>query len=1198
MNDKKINSKIKYNLVDSDATEENKVLLPEELGSCEKSNTYNNDFNLYEFYVNKLEFYRNVVSNIIIDINTKINYKYMTLTESIKCIDETRKISEYIYDCYLFLNSSELKSKPFKEQNNYLRDNLNRIQMINDMLNKIIKLYGCYSLDDLIIICFGNDYLSSLKNEPMFSKHILLNKYFHPTSFKCLNWKTDNKAKYLIKNKIIEDYHIVESASTFECFDLARTSVEFEKKISGLKIAYQNHLIKKTLIISGYIDTCVDLKCVNNPYINNLLNSAYKSQSQDINVEDETYINYINSLTLKECLIYNINELYKNYIGIVNQYELTKSKHMGQIVNEFMNMELTSQYKFIKNLIIHSHNPSSYYLCGLLFDLLNNDNDGEISFSAQNKIYYYLPHDCRTKLKTIRSSNSERTSVYKKFNIKKIPYEQQIEMIIKDDEIKEKAYSKLKEVMTKSEESGTKARIYLEGLLKIPFGVYKEEPILRSKKTLLDIYENMRKKLLIFYSYANSKNISKDKLAKLKVINKIIESKDNNSVSFDMIQYIYNNFEDDILLLLRELLIVKCVKLSRFEVKKKIDEYNLFVKSVKLKNKNMLKELKKVTTTGKKKNEMMQSFLEVFELNMTLVINLFNNFHNTKQNNKQSIRLDDNMEENNIQNNNDEIIQNLENSESKNNDIYEITKKMTNILNEDENFVSSIYEICNIHIQLKNVFKNINVSRKKTLNVIDECIYGHNNAKKQIKNIINQWITGENSGYCFGFEGPPGIGKTSMAKYGLSKCLQDEDGGYRPFDFIALGGSSNGSYLSGHSYTYLGSSWGRIVEIIMKKKCLNPIIFIDELDKVSNSEHGKEIIGILTHLVDSSQNTMFQDKYFSGVNIDLSKALFVFSYNDPSLIDPILLDRIHRIKFDKLTPYDKLVISNKFLVPEMNEKFGFSRDFIKLDDKTLLFLIDNYTYESGVRKLKQLLFEIWGDINEILLNGEIQENEYHVTEDLIENFFLNERNKILRTKIPLEPKVGIINGLWANALGLGGLTPIQIKWFPCKTPLELKLTGMQGDIMKESMNVAKTIAWNMLTKDELAVLWNHVYSENGPCYGIHIHCPEGAVNKDGPSAGGAITTCILSMFKNEKINNKFAMTGEINLSGNITAIGGLEQKLYYGICAGAKVFAFPEENMKDFELFREKYAKKITNFSSIRFYSVKNIRDVCKLVFN
>ena len=162
-----------------------------------------------------------------------------------------------------------------------------------------------------------------------------------------------------------------------------------------------------------------------------------------------------------------------------------------------------------------------------------------------------------------------------------------------------------------------------------------------------------------------------------------------------------------------------------------------------------------------------------------------------------------------------------------------------------------------------------------------------------------------------------GVGKTSLAKKGLANCLRDADGNSRPFAFIALGGSCNGSTLEGHSYTYVGSNYGSIVQILIDKKCMNPIILFDEVDKISKTENGKEITGILTHLLDSTQNNTFQDKYFSGVDLDLSKALFILSYNDVDSIDKILLDRVHRIKFDSLSVEDKIVICKHHLLPEL-----------------------------------------------------------------------------------------------------------------------------------------------------------------------------------------------------------------------------------------------------------------------------------------
>jgi ATP-dependent Lon protease len=280
----------------------------------------------------------------------------------------------------------------------------------------------------------------------------------------------------------------------------------------------------------------------------------------------------------------------------------------------------------------------------------------------------------------------------------------------------------------------------------------------------------------------------------------------------------------------------------------------------------------------------------------------------------------------------------------------------------------------NLHLKsdlsiIHNDMKQITGYMSNIKTTLDKAVYGHDKAKKQIERIIGQWINGEQDGYCFGFEGPPGVGKTTLAKRGLSDCLKDDNGVSRPFSMIQMGGDSNGSTLHGHNYTYVGSTWGSIVQILIDKKCMNPIIFIDEVDKISRTEHGKEIVGILTHLLDPAQNDCFQDKYFTGIDLDLSKALFILSYNDVDAIDKILLDRVHRIKFSNLSLEDKVIICNNHILPEVYKKMGLE-NMITIDENVIKFIIDEYTSESGVRKLKEILFEIVGQINlDVLSNS-------------------------------------------------------------------------------------------------------------------------------------------------------------------------------------------------------------------------------------
>ena len=409
-------------------------------------------------------------------------------------------------------------------------------------------------------------------------------------------------------------------------------------------------------------------------------------------------------------------------------------------------------------------------------------------------------------------------------------------------------------------------------------------------------------------------------------------------------------------------------------------------------------------------------------------------------------------------------------------------------------------------------------------------------------------------------EGPPGIGKTTLAKKGISKCLIDSGNKQRPFIFISVGGSANGTTLEGHNYTYVGSTWGKIADGLMESKCMNPIIYIDELDKISNTAQDREIIGILTHLTDSSQNDQFTDKYFAGIPFNLSKALIIFSYNDYTAIDKILIDRIHRIKINSLALHEKIIIVKDYILPDLFKTIGLNSQHIVINETTIKHLIITYTNEAGVRKLKEKLYEILREINLNFLNNSL---ELPVTIDIhfIDTLFHNHHKHIIK-KINTTPLVGIINGLYASNSGLGGITIIEVFKKRSGNFLQLELTGHQGDVMKESMSVARTLAWNMLDKD----LQDKITQDKS--YGIHIHCPDTSTSKDGPSAGVAITLGILSLFTGLEINNKVAITGEIDLNGNAMKIGGLEAKIDGAKQAGINIVLCPLENSEDLEKIR------------------------------
>jgi len=470
--------------------------------------------------------------------------------------------------------------------------------------------------------------------------------------------------------------------------------------------------------------------------------------------------------------------------------------------------------------------------------------------------------------------------------------------------------------------------------------------------------------------------------------------------------------------------------------------------------------------------------------------------------------------------------------------------------------------------------------------ILDSSVYGHKEAKMQIERIFAQWINGENKGAVLGLHGPPGTGKTSLIKNGLSKCLKDSNGNSRPFVFLPIGGSVNGSTLVGHNYTYVGSTWGRIVDILMSSKCMNPIIFIDELDKISNTEFGREIISILTHLTDSTQNDEFEDKFFSGIKLDLSKALIIFSFNDISLIDYILRDRITVIETHPLKMNEKITIIKNYILPDINKEVGFSDDEIIIDNSLIEYIIETYTLEAGVRKIKEKIVEIIREINVKKYFDNSITFPFTITKQFCDELF-ELKPKVKIKKIKANPAIGIVNGLYASSSSVGGITFIQAIKYPSDKLLELNITGLLGDSMKESVQYSLKLAFSLLSKEIQEDILH------GPKFGIHLHCPDGAVKKDGPSGGAAITLALYSLLINKPVNNKIALTGEIDLVGNITAIGGLETKINGAKKAGIELVLFPEENIEDIEIMR-KEGNSLED-DTFKIISVNNIHRVLKL---
>ena len=1092
--------------------------------------------NNYNSLIERIHKLKNIVINTNISLNEYKKLNILIFNDTVTNTLVLKNIFLELDSIYLDI-TEQITLNNIDTSSNFINNIIYKLENIHIKLSNLFRLIGTKNIDDFFYICFDSNFINSLliqKSDLMNSKYSIISKYLHPIDSKIIKWKNKPNIKNIKKNRIVEDFSIVENSDSFDCFDLARTSKRYYKKVCGIKISIQNVNDSSTTIVSCIIDDLLIDCMLDNDYIKDRLLTLINNKPNESDFMDDKFKKFIDILSVKDLLIYNNEEIYDRYIGYLNNIILIKAKTLSEVSKEFLCNEMYLQRLTLIQLLFNNTDSESHYLANMLYDLLKDQHN-----EHQNILYNSLPSNVKCLLKESMKKTINITKGFNKENIS-IPLEQQICLMKVNDYVKEKAFIKLREINSKSDDSGIKAKQYLEGLLKIPFNNIKEEPILKVIKNNkmffsnvityindIDYLHNDINKVLfgddfLIENYKNKfNNISNIEILKYMNILK--------SNILEYIKYYFNNsFKKNYINVIRTKLIIKTILVNNF-----IKKHNI--------------KYKRLLHSGKNKLYLKNN-----------IINFFNYLCN-----KNDINL---------------II-----------DFYKINIVKNNISNIINYIDEYYYKILNNNKLITNFVSDSN-------SLLDNSVYGHTDVKNQLQKIFCQWINGENTGYCFGFEGPPGVGKTSLAKNGISNCLVDENGNNRPFHFIGIGGSSNGSTLEGHSYTYVGSTWGKIIDILMNSKCMNPIIFIDELDKVSNTERGREIIGILTHLTDSTQNDSFQDKYFNGIDIDLSKILFIFSYNNPNNIDKILLDRIHRLKFNSLTIEEKIEISIKFLLPDIYKNMGLN-NIININNEVIEYIIINYTCEPGVRKLKEILFDIIGSINiNIFKNNDIN-IPINLTIHDIDNIYLINKTKISTIKIHKNNSVGVINGLWANNYGMGGVLAIEALYYPTNNFLEYKLTGMQGDVMKESMNVAKTLSWSLFCEKYPNKVEDIIHKfTTTKLQGIHIHVPEGSTPKEGPSAGAAITTSLYSLFTNKKIYNKLAITGEICLQGNITKIGGLNHKIFGGINAGVETFIYPKDNHDDFVLFKNKYSNKKI-FDKIKFIEVEHIKDVFNIAF-
>ncbi len=882
--------------------------------------------------------------------------------------------------------------------------------------------------------------------------------------------------------------------------------------LNGMRITIQtvsNDFNKSYLLVmSGY--TVSDDMSLGHYYFKEIINDI-RTKLDEIDIKENYKNLFLKSIPINDYLCLSSDELIKK-IKKYNEYSISwGDKSITDIVKDFIKLEILQKVELIYSLLLDDE--KNKMLVNLLFDIINTTHN----FSNTNIIYNSIHWELR---KDIKINNTPSLPADK--NVEElITYEKKIQFMNCNDTIKSKAHEKLKEIQNnKSGEGSSKAIQYLEGLFKIPFGIYKKD-YLRVK--LDDIITKVTPIVNTVKSNVNKiKDNNEKNVSLINKLNTILDKYDvskKNIISIDRLVKELRIWCDE-------------TRNCNFEIGELYNEKDI--------RKLTKDEIKNIIAYVTPNNKVLKKDVKTIKLNFTDYLHI--------------------------------------------KDIIQIEKNHK-YLNEYEEFViifSKIEHLINIwtkYIDIQNKYL------KDSFNKLDESIYGLPDAKKQIKRLLAQWINGNDSGCVIGLEGPPGTGKTTLAKNGIAKCLRDENNVSKPVIFIPLGGSSNGSTLEGHNYTYVGSTWGKIVDGLMDSKCMNPIIYIDELDKISKTEHGKELIGILTHMTDPAQNNEFTDKYFSGIKFDISKSLIIFSYNDVDLIDKILLDRIQRIHINSLSKVDKLMVAKNHIIPEILDNLGISNSDIVIDDNELLYIIENYTLEAGARKLKEKLYELLREINLNYLSGTVS-LPFNLNISFIDKT-LDVCNKIQTNLIHTKPQVGLMNGLYATSNGLGGITVIEAFKFPSTNHLELKLTGQQGDVMKESMNVAKTVAFNLLPSD----IYNSI-THSDEKFGIHIHCPEGATPKDGPSAGAAITIALVSLLCNIPIKNTVAITGEIDLNGNILPIGGLESKLDGGKKAGILDVCCPTKNMKNIEKIRRSGISPETD--DFKIHMVENIYEALK----
>ncbi len=439
--------------------------------------------------------------------------------------------------------------------------------------------------------------------------------------------------------------------------------------------------------------------------------------------------------------------------------------------------------------------------------------------------------------------------------------------------------------------------------------------------------------------------------------------------------------------------------------------------------------------------------------------------------------------------------------------------------------------------------------------ILDEDHYGLKKVKERIiEYLAVKKSTGNLKAPILCFYGPPGCGKTSLGK-SIAKALG------RKFFKASLGGVSDEAEIRGHRRTYVGSLPGRIIQGMTKVGVTNPVFLLDEIDKIGGSNYKGDPSSAMLEVLDPEQNTSFNDNYLEEP-YDLSNVLFLCTANYLENVPAPLLDRLELIEVPSYTELEKIEIAKGFLIKKQMKLNGLKEGEIEFTTEGLKEIIECYTREAGVRQLERLIANVCRKVNVEGYRDKSLPHPIVIDAEAVKKYLGVEIFE--DTKKEKAPQIGVVTGLAYTEFG-GDILPIEVTYFPSKNP-SLVLTGKLGEVMKESATIALDYVRANASKYGIG---EEIFNENS----IHIHVPEGAVPKDGPSAGVAITTALISSLAKIAVDNNVAMTGEVTLRGNALPIGGLREKSLAALRSGIKTIIVPKENKKDVSELPEEVKK-------------------------